>query len=237
ETGFVKNRIDEDRGDAQFDTLTVEKALKYTCDLKLWAFGLLFMCCTFPAYSISFFLPTIIGGMGYSVRDSQLLCSPPFVFGAVYALVVAYFSDKTVKRGPYLAFNALLGVIGFPMLAYCEGNAPRYIGTFLALAGSSANMPGVLAWQANNVIGQSKRAYSSALSIMWGGIGGIMAALVFRQQDAPKYVPGLIATLVSQIFMAVVIAILSVHFWMRNKAVKNGTKGVIEGKEGFLYTL
>lgn len=134
-------------------------------------------------YSIAFFLPTIIGGMGYSVRDSQLLvrpslhhqilrtdgriglrqCSPPFVFGAIYALVVAYFSDKTIKRGPYLAFNAALGVIGFPMIAYCKGNAPRYIGTFLALAGSSANMPGVLAWQANNVIGQSKRAYSSAL--------------------------------------------------------------------------
>ncbi|KAG9049977.1 hypothetical protein FS837_008327 [Tulasnella sp. UAMH 9824] len=237
ETGFVKSRIDEDRGDAQFDTLTVQKALAYTCDLKLWAYGLLFMCCTFPSYSIAFFLPTIIGGMGYSVRDSQLLCSPPFVFGAIYALVVAYFSDKTIKRGPYLAFNAALGVIGFPMIAYCKGNAPRYIGTFLALAGSSANMPGVLAWQANNVIGQSKRAYSSALSIMWGGIGGIMAALVFRQRDAPKYVPGLIATLVSQIFMIVVIGILSVHFWMRNKAVKSGTKGVIEGKEGFLYTL
>lgn len=77
----------------------------------------------------------------------------------------------------------------------------------------------------------------TARSIMWGGVGGIMAALVFRQQDAPKYVPGLIATLVSQVFMIVVIGILSVHFYMRNKAVKSGTKGVIEGKEGFLYTL
>ncbi|KAG9019773.1 hypothetical protein FRB90_007916 [Tulasnella sp. 427] len=224
ETGFVKCRIDEDRGDAVFDALTIEKALTYTMDLKLWAYGFLFMCCTFPAYSITFFLPTIIGGMGYNVRDSQLLCSPPFVFGAVYALVVAHFSDKTVRRGPYLAFNASLGVIGFAMLAYCEGKAPRYIGTFFALAGSSANMPGVLAWQANNVVGQSKRAFSSALSIMWGGMGGIIAALVLRQKDGPKYVPGLIATLVSQIFMIVVIIILSVYFHLRNKAVKNGEK-------------
>lgn len=42
----------------------------------------------------------------------------------------------------------------------------------------------------NNIVGQTKRAFTSALVIGAGGIGGIVASTVFRSVDAPGYRPG-----------------------------------------------
>jgi hypothetical protein len=41
-----------------------------------------------------------------------------------------------------------------------------------------------------NTAGQSKRAFTTAIAIGGGGIGGIVASTVFRAQDAPGYRPG-----------------------------------------------
>lgn len=35
----------------------------------------------------------------------------------------------------------------------------------------------------------------SAVTVMFGGIGGILATATFRVQDAPRYIPGLVFSL------------------------------------------
>jgi hypothetical protein len=52
-----------------------------------------------------------------------------------------------------------------------------------------------MVFQANNIRGQWKRAFCSASLIGLGGTGGIVGSLVFRSQDAPKYLPGIYACL------------------------------------------
>jgi hypothetical protein len=51
----------------------------------------------------------------------------------------------------------------------------------------------VMAYQANNIRGQWKRAFCSATFVSAGAVGGIAGSLVFRSQDAPKYHPGIYA--------------------------------------------
>lgn len=99
-------------------------------------------------------------------------------------------------RGPILAFNALIGIIGLPIMGFAENNAVRYFGVFLAVAGSNANVPTSMAYQANNIRGQWTRALSSATLVGFGGIGGIVSSLVFREQDAPIYRLGMWTTIV-----------------------------------------
>ena len=50
--------------------------------------------------------------------------------------------------------------------------------------------------QANNIRGQWKRAFCSATLTGMGGIGGVAGSLVFRSQDRPEYLPGMVATIV-----------------------------------------
>jgi hypothetical protein len=84
-------------------------------------------------------------------------------------------------------------------------------GTFLINAGNIGTIPGILAWvrfsfwefhcrwhlvtnflyqSSNNVVSHSKRIVQSAITVMFGGVGGILATATFRVQDAPRYIPG-----------------------------------------------
>ena len=81
-------------------------------------------------------------------------------------------------------------------MGFAESNAARYVGVFLAVAGANANVPASMAYQANNVRGQWPRAFSSATLVGFGGIGGIVSSLVFREQDAPVYRLGMWTTIV-----------------------------------------
>lgn len=42
-----------------------------------------------------------------------------------------------------------------------------------------------MAYQANNIRGQWKRAFASATLVGFGGLGGIAGSTVFRQEDSP----------------------------------------------------
>jgi hypothetical protein len=74
--------------------------------------------------------------------------------------------------------------------AFHTNNTVRYIGVFFGVAGATAITPGVLGYLQNNIAGQAKRAFTTAITIGGGGIGGIIASTVFRAQDAPEYRPG-----------------------------------------------
>lgn len=80
-------------------------------------------------------------------------------------------------------------------MGFGKGSALRYAGVFFSTAGANANIPSVMAYQANNIRGQWTRAFASASLVGLGGIGGIAGSLVFRSQDAPEYIPGIWAAI------------------------------------------
>jgi hypothetical protein len=60
-------------------------------------------------------------------------------------------------RAPFIILQALIGIVGLMIVAYSKNNSARYFGIFMGLAGANANIPTALAWQANNIRGQSLR--------------------------------------------------------------------------------
>lgn len=133
--------------------------------------------------------------MGFGVGESQCLVAPPYAFAGIVMFGGAWLGDKYRVRGIILIANCLLSIIGLPMMGFATGNATRYAGVFLTVAGANANIPACMAYQANNVRGQWKRAFSSATLVGLGGLGGIVSSLVFRDQDAPEYRPGMYAAI------------------------------------------
>lgn len=233
---FVLARVEKDRADAIPEPFSMKKWLQGAADFKIWLFALAFMDSTSVGYSLAFFLPSILReDMGFDVGTAQCLVAPPYVFAALVMIVTSWLSDKFQKRGPFIIFNSMMGLVGLCMTGFAKGTATRYAGVFLGCAGANSNIPLLMTWQANNIRGQWKRAFCSATLVGFGGIGGIIGTTVFRSKDAPQYLPGLGTCAGLCGMMGAIGAVLMTYFYFQNRAQARGK--VLESLEGFRYIL
>ena len=190
------------------------------------------MNCTVPPYALAYFLPIILRGMGYSVAKSQLLSAPPFITAVAVAFGIAYMSDRTRLRAPWIALSCILVIVGLLITAYAPTHTAQYFGIFVATAGAQSNIPAMLTYQANNIRTHSKRSVGTALQVGFGAVGGITASMTFKEADAPKYHIGMWSTIGGQIMTLATLA-----FMTRYLRKQNAKGDVMEGKRGFKYTL
>ncbi|GAW00563.1 high-affinity nicotinic acid transporter [Lentinula edodes] len=237
ETRFILERIEEDRGDSLPDTVTLWKAFEYLSDWKIWIYGLMFLCATIPAYAIGFFITVILSGMGWNLEFALLLSAPPYVFAALSVFVFAWLSDHFRSRAIFLAAQTILTLVGFAITGFVERPGWRYFGLFLGNAGSAGCVPGILAYSSNNIVSHSKRAVTTAIIISFGGLGGIIATTIFRQQDFPRYIPGISVTISCQALLLVLLGVLTLNFRYHNKTKRNTLQPAMGGRIDFLYTL
>ncbi|KAJ6631604.1 major facilitator superfamily domain-containing protein [Mycena sp. CBHHK59/15] len=238
QTALVLQRVEDDRGDSVPDQLTFKKVFKHLGDWTLWAYGLMFMCCTLPAYAIAYFISVILKGMGWSTTAALLLSAPPYAPAFFSAIFFAWLSDKKRHRAGFIVLQGLISIVGLCLTAFAPHNGARYLGIFLLNAGSSGCIPSILAYSANNVVGASKRSISSALTVAFGGVGGIIASTVYREQDFPRYLPGLWVTLGAQFLLLFLVGATSLHFARQNRLAREGRLAApLEGQPGFFYTL
>jgi hypothetical protein len=207
----------------------------------------------------SYFVPIILTGMGYDSKGALLRAAPPYGPSIILTLVVAYFADKYKHRSSFIVVLCVGCLVGNSLVAWHPDNKIRYLGTscssttplldsnidgaplagvFITNACNCASIPCVLSYAANNVVSQSKRAVQTALIVALGAFGGILAAVCFRSQDYPRYVPGLAATLASQGVVLALLAALTIRHMRLNKQMREGKRTEpLEGQEGFYYTL
>ncbi|CAI7574670.1 unnamed protein product [Penicillium manginii] len=188
--------LENDRPDVKEEPFSLRRFLTPALDLKIWVYCFIFYANTVIAYAIAFFLPIILNKeMGFDVGISQVLSTPPYLFAAAFMFFEGWLGDKYRSRGPLIIWNCLQSICGLCLMAWTNSSGIQYFGVFLVTAASQSSLPCVMAWQANNICGQWKRSFSSASMVIFGGTGGITGALVFRSQDAPKYLPGIYACL------------------------------------------
>lgn len=235
---IVQTRIQRDRNDANVDEFTWAKMGKYACDFKVWLFAIFFMASTMSSYALAYFFPFILGAMGFGPVESMVLNAPPNLWSIVPALITAYVADKYRNlRGPVIMFNATCLVVGTVMYSQLPASqrAARYAGTFLAVGGGNSNVPLILSWSQTAIRAQTKRAFTSAVVVAFGGVGGIVASIAFQEKEALKgYPTGVKITLAFNSFVVVGAGLL--HVWMRrqNKRANRGDV-VIEESEEFRY--
>ncbi|KAF2839395.1 MFS general substrate transporter [Patellaria atrata CBS 101060] len=237
EAAFIIRRVDADRGDSAVMPFKLSSFLAAGLDIKVWGFALIFFSLTTVTYALAYFLPIILhGGMGFSIAASQCLVAPPYAFAGIVMFATGWIGDKMRFRGPLIAFNAILTLIGLPIMGFHSNNAVRYFGVFLVTAGANANIPQCMSYQANNIRGQWKRAFCSALLVGFGGVGGIAGSLVFRSQDAPGYKPGIYACIACGLLILVIVAVLDTKFYFDNKKADRGELKIEGSEAGFRYT-
>ncbi|KAG1728768.1 MFS general substrate transporter [Suillus lakei] len=154
-------------------------------DWQIWLHILIYMSIAGPLYGITVFLP-----FGYDTTVSQLLTVPPYVSATFTLLACAYYSDKLKMRSPFILTGLTMCLIGYSINISPAPSGVKYFGTFFIVIGSYAAFPGVVSWLGNNLSGQYKRGAGMALHIGIGNFSGIIAALVYRSQDSPRFILG-----------------------------------------------
>ncbi|OBT73139.1 hypothetical protein VF21_08929 [Pseudogymnoascus sp. 05NY08] len=163
-------------------------------DWQLYLLALVFMASAAPTYGLKFNMPQIIKEMGFSTSNAQLLTVPPYVVGAISALINAFFADRFTWRMPAVAVATSLVVLSFSVLFVKAGNISNnvalcYFFVHVALAGVYPIPPAASAWTANN-LGPATRAAGLAFMTSVGNLGGIIGSFIYMESEAPTYPTG-----------------------------------------------
>lgn len=128
----------------------------------------------------------------------------------------------------------MIGITGLLIVLYAKPPGVRLFGTFLAVFGTQANVPGSLAYGQNQTALPQKKGLVAAAMITAGAAGGITGSTIFRAQDAPRYFPGMWATIGMQFFY--LFGTMAMSFYLKRRNREADEKGVVlEGVQGFRY--
>lgn len=143
-------------------------------------------------YSFAYFTPTIIKTFGYTVVQTQLRSVPPWASAFGLCLAVAYFSDKTGKRLPFVLFGHAILLTGLIMLRVTPHRnfSLQYTGICLTLMGAMSAQTTAVCWYLMNLRGHKMRALGSGFMIAFGNLGGIIGPFAFLSKYAPGYKTG-----------------------------------------------
>ncbi|KAJ5166597.1 uncharacterized protein N7482_005378, partial [Penicillium canariense] len=238
EARVAAQRIQDDRADLVPEPFSWVRVLSNFKDLKIYGFACMFFLLNLVSTALSYFLPIILqGGMGFDANESILLSTPPYYYAVIPVLLTSLIGDHYGTRGPLIIFNALCIIAGFLMFGLPASTqvTVRYVGTFLATGAYISNWAALNAFQANNVVGQWKRAVTSAAVTACNGLGGVAGSYIVRRQEAPLYQTAVWVSVGSHALLIVIVGVFTLYFYTANKKQRHGEK-VIERVAGFRYT-
>ncbi|EIW75723.1 sugar transporter [Coniophora puteana RWD-64-598 SS2] len=150
-------------------------------DWKMWWFAFAMLAQTM-ALSFNMFFPTLSATMGYNSTISLLLCAPPFVFTAIFAL-----SDKFESRFNFMAASEIVGIIGFIIAMSTMNLGARYFSLFL-MAQAYAGLILFYSWMSNSFYWpSSRRAVSIAFINAFSQLGNIAGSYIWPSTWGPTY--------------------------------------------------
>lgn len=236
ELAQLRASLAEDRAEILEEQMNMARALKALKDWKVWLLASLLFFLTSAAYTMSFFTPTILKSLGYSVAMSQILVTPPYIAACLANITTGIVADRLHKRSPFIIGHGVLTMVGFGMIGWGPNTGAKMTGIYFSIIGSQCAIPAVYTFLANNVVGTTKRQIAVPLQTVWGGIGGIAGSVYFRQQDYPLYRPGLYASFTSLSICLILTTSLAIYFWRENRKADRDGK-ILEGVQNFRYTL
>lgn len=112
-------------------------------------------------------------------------------------LILAFASDYTRWRFPFVALGFLFTFIGMVIYASIDVLADKhvaYFACFIMTWGTSA--PSVLldVWYNNNIAHEGRRVVLTSIGVPLANLMGVVSSNIFRPQDAPDYIPALATT-------------------------------------------
>lgn len=146
----------------------------------------------------SSFYPAMVEGMKIGGTVVTLLCTvPPNIVSGIVSLIVAGLSDHYRDRSVPIAGGMVVMIVGVIVEMYTDRSGVRYFASFLYITGSDAAFSIPRAWVATAVSQTSEeRSCAAAILEVITALSYIWSAYFFRDEDAPRYRPGMIILIV-----------------------------------------
>ena len=175
----------------------LKDSLKIFRHPSTYAFLAIEICLGVPLQSVALFLPQIVAALKYSTVKTNLYTVAPNVTGAIVLLVVAFTSDLTKLRFPFIALGFMFTFVGFVIFATTTipGQIQvAYFSCFMMTWGTSAPSVLLSTWYNNNVAHEGKRVVLTSVGVPLANLMGVVSSNIFLPRDEPKYVPALATT-------------------------------------------
>ncbi|CAK7236431.1 hypothetical protein SBRCBS47491_009634 [Sporothrix bragantina] len=223
------HRIAVDSSAVVDEEFNLRSALRIFCEPSSWAILAIEVCLGVPLQSVTLFLPQIIARLGYSTVKTNLYTVAPNVSGAVVLLILAFASDYTRLRFPFVAAGFLFTFIGFVIYAAIDVQEQlqvAYFASFMMTWGTSA--PSVLldVLYNNNIANEGRRVVLTSVAVPAANVMGLVSSNIFRSQDAPRYIPAL-ATTAAFGGMGLVLTLLLGAYMMVDNKRRDQRQGVV----------
>jgi hypothetical protein len=127
-------RLQIDSSSVVGEKLNIRDAFRIFKHWTSWAILAIQICLGVPLQGVQLFLPVIIKRLGYSTVKTNLYTVAPNVSGAAMLLILAFCSDWTRWRFPFIALGFLFTFIGFIIYAAIDVErdlSVAYFATFM----------------------------------------------------------------------------------------------------------
>ncbi|KAF7588511.1 hypothetical protein BBP40_005648 [Aspergillus hancockii] len=215
EKALAFTRMQLDSSAVVNEKLNIREAFRIFKHPTSWVILGIQICLGVPLQAVQLFLPQIITRLGYGTVKTNLYTVAPNVTGAVMLLILAFCSDWTRWRFPFIALGFLftfMGMIIYVAIDPVNNINVAYFASFMMTWGTSA--PSVLldVWYNNNIASEGKRVVLTSIAVPLANLMGVVSSNIFRNEDAPKYLPALITT--AAFGGTGIVLTLLLGFWM-----------------------
>ncbi|KAK3372747.1 MFS transporter [Podospora didyma] len=211
------------------EKLNIRESLQILKLPTSWLILAIQICLGVPLQSVNLFLPQIVTRLGYDTVKTNLYTVAPNVSGAVVLLILAFTSDWTRLRFPFVAMGFLFTFIGMVIYAAIEDVDRQiqvaYFATFMMTWGTSA--PSVLldVLYNNNIAHEGKRVVLTSIGVPMANMMGVVSSNIFLNKDKPKYLPAL-ATTAAFGGLGLVLTLLFGAYMLNDNRVRDKKQGV-----------
>jgi MFS family permease len=143
--------------------------------------------------TLSYFYPTLVGGLGYEGATIQYMTIPIYAAAFVVNLFVAYFSDRFIRARGYILTGLLCAAGVFSVVVVtCYGYTTRYAMLCLMASALWAANALALSYSATTLSDKDSKTRGVGLALInaLGNLAQIYGSYLFPSDDKPKYLMG-----------------------------------------------
>ncbi|GAA5835461.1 hypothetical protein JCM11251_005240 [Rhodosporidiobolus azoricus] len=201
-------------------------------DPKAYFCALVYFSCNVSYSSLPVFLPTILADMGFSSIRAQGLSAPPYLASFLVIITCCYLSDRIGDRSIFMIPLALIGGIGYIILATVESTGVRYFAIYLCACGIFPVIGLMLPFTASMHEDDSRRGAGFLILNLIGQCGPFLGTRMYPSSDKPYYVKGMAVSAAFMFFAAFLIASLRLILMYQNRRL-DARYGFVDPKASY----